>query len=205
VTQLARRLHQTPQARGFYFAAVLAWGGIAGCLPAGPGQAQDRVGAPALRPPDVRFEPTPADVAHVMLQLADVKPGDTVYDLGCGDGRIVIAAAREHRARGVCVDIDPQRIAESRKNAMAAGIGEGIEFLNEDLLAIDLRRATVVTLFLSPDLNLKLRPKLQRELAPGARVVSHWHDMGDWKPQQTVQIRSGGRQRSVYLWIIPAR
>jgi SAM-dependent methyltransferase len=203
VTQVTHRPHQTPPARGFYFPALVAW--VFACLLAGYGQAQDRASAPPLRPPDVRYEPTPVDVADAMLRLADVKPGDTVYDLGCGDGRIVIAAVRQHRARGVCVDIDPQRIAESRENAAAAGVGEGIEFLNQDLLAIDLKRATVVMLFLSPDLNLKLRPKLQRELAPGARIVSHWHDMGDWKPQQTLRVRSGGYERAVYLWVVPRR
>ena len=199
------RPHRTPPARGFYFSALAAWACAAACLLAGPGLAQPQGGTQALRPPDVRYEPTPADVAEAMLRLADVKPGDTVYDLGCGDGRIVIAAVRERRARGVCVDIDPRRIAESRENAAAAGVADRIDFLNQDLLGIDLEGATVVMLFLSPALNLKLRPKLQRELAPGARVVSHWHDMGDWKPQQTLRVRSGGYERPVYLWIMPGR
>ena len=128
-----------------------------------------------------------------------------VYDLGCGDGRIVIAAVQTFGARGVCVDIDPQRIAESEENARAAGVAERIRFLNQDLFAIDVSDAEVVMLFLSPGLNLKLRPKLLRELKPGARIVSHWHDMGDWKPQQTVRVQSGGRERFVYLWTIPPR
>ena len=194
--------HQTPRARGFYFPALAA---LLACLLAGPAQAQRQPSAEALRPPDVRYEPTPADVAEAMLQLAEVKPGDTVYDLGCGDGRIVIAAVRERHARGVCVDIDPQRIAESRENATAAGVGERIVFLTQDLLATDVSGASVVMLFLSPALNLKIRSKLRRELAPGARIVSHWHDMGDWRPQRTLQIRSGGRERAVYLWVIPGR
>jgi SAM-dependent methyltransferase len=196
--------HQTPPARGFYFLALIC-AALAACLPTGAGLAQDQGGARALRPPDVRYEPTPMDVAQAMLRLADVKSGDTVYDLGCGDGRIVIAAVRERRARGVCVDIDPLRIAESRENAVAAGVGERIEFLNDDLLAVDLGGATVVMLFLSSALNLKLRPKLQRELPPGARIVSHWHDMGDWTPRQTLRVRSGGYERPVYLWVVPAR
>jgi ribosomal protein L11 methylase PrmA len=153
----------------------------------------------------VRYESTPPDVVQVMLRVANVKPGDVVYDLGCGDGRIVIAAVRQFDARGVCVDIDPQRITESRQNARTAGVADRIHFLNQDLFVTDLRDATVVMLFLSPELNLKLRPNLLRELKPGARIVSHWHDMGDWKPQQSVRVQSGGWERPVYLWTIPAR
>jgi SAM-dependent methyltransferase len=157
----------------------------------------------SLRAPDVHYEPTAPDVVEVMLRLANVKAGEVVYDLGCGDGRIVIAAVQNFGARGVCVDIDPQRITESEENARAAGVADRIRFLNQDLFAIDVSDAAVVMLFLSPALNLKLRPKLLRELKPGARIVSHWHDMGDWKPQRTVRVQSGGRERSVYLWTIP--
>jgi len=127
-----------------------------------------------------------------------------VADLGCGDGRIVIEAVR-HGARGICVDIDPRRIAEARENARAAGVAERIRFLNQDLFATELREATVVTLFLSPEFNLRLRTKLARELAPGARVVSHWHGMGDWEPQRTIRVRSDGRERPIYLWTMPPR
>jgi ribosomal protein L11 methylase PrmA len=140
-----------------------------------------------------------------MLGLANIKAGEVVYDLGCGDGRIVITAVREFGARGVCVDIDPQRIDESQKNAAAAGVADHIRFLNQDLFATDVSEAAVVMLFLSPAVNLKVRPKLLRELKPGARIVSHWHDMGDWKPQKTVRVQSSGRERSVYLWVIPER
>jgi SAM-dependent methyltransferase len=179
--------------------AILA----AGCM-AGAGYAQESGGAPAvLRTPDVRYEPSEMDVVQAMLRLADVKPGDVVYDLGCGDGRIVIAAVRQANARGVCVDIDPQRIVESRENARLAGVSDRIEFLNQDLLATDISSATVVMLFLSGQLNLKVRPKLLRELKPGSRIVSHWHDMGDWTPQQTEQVTSGGRERPIYRWTIP--
>lgn len=157
----------------------------------------------SLRAPDVHYEPTAPDVVEVMLRLANVKAGEVVYDLGCGDGRIVIAAVQNFGARGVCVDIDPQRITESEENARAAGVADRIRFLNQDLFAIDVSDAAVVMLFLSPALNLKLRPKLLRALKPGARIVSHWHDMGDWKPQRTVRVQSGGRERSVYLWTIP--
>ena len=159
----------------------------------------------SLREPDVRYEPTSPDVVQVMFRLANVKGGEVVYDLGCGDGRIVITAVREFGARGVCVDIDPQRIAESRENARAAGVTENIRFLNQDLFETDVSDASVVMLFLSPELNLRLRPKLLRELNPATRIVSHWHDMGDWKPQKAVRVRSGGRERSIYLWTIPAR
>lgn len=145
------------------------------------------------------------DVVDAMLRLANVGAADVVYDLGCGDGRLVITAVRQFGARGVCVDIDPQRIAESRDNARAANVTDRISFRNEDLLVTDITDATVVMLFLSPELNLKVQPRLLRELKPGTRVVSHWHDMGDWKPQQTVRVRSEGRERPVHLWTIPAR
>ena len=163
---------------------------------------QPTIGQSSVRAPDVHYEPTAPDVVEVMLRLANVKAGEVVYDLGCGDGRIVITAVREFGARGVCVDIDPQRIAESQENARAAGVTDRIRFVNQDLLVTDVSEATVVMLFLSPALNLKARPKLLRELKPGARIVSHWHDMGDWKPQKTVRIQSSGRERSVYLWTV---
>lgn len=155
--------------------------------------------------PGVRYEPTTPDVVEVMLRLGEVKHGDVVYDLGCGDGRIVIAAIRAGASQGVCVDIDPVRIAESRRNAQQAGVAERVRFVNQDLFTVELGAATVVMLFLSPDFNLRLRPKLQRELKPGARVVSHWHSMGDWQPQETVRVTSEGRERSIYLWTLPAR
>ena len=158
--------------------------------------------APRLRAPDVHYDPTEVDVVQVMLRLGAVKATDTVYDLGCGDGRIVVAAARQAGARGVCVDIDPKRIEESRENARTAGVYDRIEFRNEDLFTTDLSDATVVMLFLWPDLNLKLRPRL-RALKPGTRIVSHWHDMGDWPAQETVSVKSDGRARNVYLWIVP--
>ena len=163
------------------------------------------LGQSAPRAPDVRYEPTPMDVVRAMLQLANVKAGDVVYDLGCGDGRMVITAAREYAAHGVCVDIDPQRIAESRENARRAGVTDRIRFVTEDLFTTSIADATVVTLFLSPEVNLAVRPKLLRELKPGTRIVSHWHDMGDWKPQRTMDIRSGLRERPIYLWTVPER
>jgi len=157
----------------------------------------------AARTPEVQYEPTPFDVAQAMLELAGVGAGDLVADLGCGDGRIVIEAAQRVGARGLCVNIDPRRIAEARRNAVAAGVAERIAFVQQDLFAVELREVTVVALFLSPAFNQRLRPKLERELAPGARVVSHWHDMGDWQPRRTLRIRSDGRERPVYLWTMP--
>ena len=159
--------------------------------------------AAGLRSPDVRYEPSAPDVVEVMISLAGPRAGDVVADLGCGDGRIVIEAVRRSGARGLCVDIDPRRIAEATRNAQAAGVAERIRFVNDDLLRVDLREVTVVMLFLSPALNRELRPKLQRELAGGARVVSHWHDMGDWRAERVVRVRSEGRERPVYLWVMP--
>jgi ribosomal protein L11 methylase PrmA len=158
----------------------------------------------AARVPDVPYEPTPNHVVTEMLQLAQVRSGDVVYDLGCGDGRIVIAAVKQFGARGVCVDIDPQRILESRANAEEAGVTQRMQFLTQDLFDTDIRDATVVTLFLYPDVNLKLRPKLWRDLKPGTRVVSYVHDMGDWTPQEVRTVEGTRGPRKVYLWIVPA-
>ena len=157
---------------------------------------------PAAQPraPHVRYEPSPEKVVEAMTDLAVVKAGDVVYDLGCGDGRIVIAAARLG-ARAVCVDIDPLRIAEAQENARKEGVAARIQFRTEDLFAVDLRDATVVMLFLSSDFNLQLRPRL-RELKAGTRIVSHWHSMGDWKPQKRVSVPSGWREHPVFLWVI---
>ena len=149
--------------------------------------------------PEVRYEPSPPTVVQAMTDLAAVKAGDVVYDLGCGDGRVVIAAAKLG-ARAVCVDVDPLRIADAQENARGEGVAERIQFRNEDLFAVDLRDATVVMLFLSPEFNLRLRERLQG-LAPGTRIVSHWHRMGDWKPQKAVNVRRGGREHPVYLWV----
>jgi SAM-dependent methyltransferase len=184
--------------RGAILLAMVAAGGIADI----GGAQQSPVAPPALRAPDVRYEPTPMEVVHAMLRLAKVNAGDVVYDLGCGDGRIVITAVRQFGARGVCVDIDPVRIAESRENARQANVFDRIRFLNQDLFATDLGDATVVTLFLSPELNLAVRPKLQRELKRGTRIVSHRHHMGDWKPQETLRVRGDGRESPIYLWTV---
>jgi ribosomal protein L11 methylase PrmA len=152
----------------------------------------------------VPYDPTPHNVVAQMLHLAQVRDGDVVYDLGCGDGRIVIAAVSAKKVRGVCVDIDPQRIRESQANAAAAGALERIRFLDQDLFETNIGEATVVMLFLWPDVNLKLRPKLWRELRPGTRVVSYVHDMGDWKPQHVITVQGRFGERFLYLWTIAA-
>jgi SAM-dependent methyltransferase len=181
--------------------AIVAAGFIVGI-----GFAQQPVLAPPdARAPDVRYEPTPMKVVQQMLWLADANSADVVYDLGCGDARIVITAVRRFGARGVCVDIDPRRIAESRENAQRAGVADRIRFLNEDLFSARIGDATVVMLFLSPALNVKLRPKLLRELKPGTRIVSHWHNMDDWKPDLTAHVLSDGKHRPIYLWTVPSR
>jgi len=153
-----------------------------------------------LREPDVIYVPTPQEVVDAMLKLAEVKSTDVVYDLGCGDGRIVITAAERYGARGVGIDINPERIAEAKENAAKHGVTKLVTFRNEDLFEADIKEATVVTLYLLTSLNLKLRPKLWKELKPGTRIVSHSFDMGDWKPEKTENING----RTIYLWRIPA-
>jgi SAM-dependent methyltransferase len=152
------------------------------------------------RPPDVPYEPTHPEIVSAMLKLADVRKSDVVYDLGCGDGRIVIEAAKQFGARGVGIDIDPQRIREARANARQAGVGRLVTFRIGDLFQAKIREATVVMLYLWPEVNLKLRPKLLRDLKPGTRVVSHSHTMGDWKAEKEIEVEGD----KIYLWTIPA-
>ncbi len=152
-----------------------------------------------LRTPDVIFVPTPQEVVDAMLKMAEVSENDVVYDLGSGDGRTPITAARTFGARGVGIDIDPQRIKEAMANLETAGVGDKVSFLNQDLFTTDISEATVITLYLLPSLNLKLLPKLNAELRPGTRVVSHAFDMGDIKPEQTQTVNG----RTIYLWTVP--
>jgi SAM-dependent methyltransferase len=152
---------------------------------------------------EVPYVQTPTEVVTEMLRLAGVNGNDVVYDLGSGDGRLVIAAARDFGARGVGIEIDPQLVAQSAESARRAGVGDRVRFSAGDLFEADLSDATVVTLYLSPDLNLRLRPKLLRELRPGSRIVSHDFNMGDWPPSQTIRVASRDRMSNVFLWIVP--
>lgn len=142
---------------------------------------------------------SPGEVVSAMLKLASVNKTDVVYDLGCGDGRIVIHAAQKYGARGVGVDINPKRIAEARANAKKAGVEHLVRFEIKDIFDTDIREATVVALYLLPELNLRLRPKLQKDLKPGARIVTHQFHMGDWKADKEQVI---GESR-IFLWTIP--
>jgi SAM-dependent methyltransferase len=154
---------------------------------------------------DVPYVQTPHEVVAEMLRLAGVDRNDVVYDLGSGDGRLVIAAARDFGARGVGVEIDPRLVASSAESARRAGVGDRVSFREADLFQVDLSDATVVTLYLSRALNLRLRPKLLRELRPGARVVSHDFDMGEWAPTQTSRVELRDRGARVYLWVVTRR
>ena len=157
------------------------------------------------RGPDVIYLPSAADVVTRMLDVAEVGSDDVLYDLGCGDGRIVIAAARDRGARGVCVDIDPSLVAKSRRNADTAGVADRIEFRHADMFETDLGSATVVALYLSPSLNVRLRPKLFREVRPGAWIVSHNFGMGDWMPDTVVRVTwPVGTTSAVQAWRLPA-
>jgi len=152
-----------------------------------------------LRRPDVIYVPTPPDVVAAMLKVAKVGPKDVVYDLGCGDGRIVVAAVKDFSARsGVGIDIDPERIREAEANAKTNGVNGLIKFRNEDLFEANISEASVVTLYLLPSLNLKLRPKLWNDLKVGTRIVSHAFDMGDWTPEQELEVDG----RRVFFWTI---
>ena len=150
---------------------------------------------------DVPFVPTPERVVEKMLEVAKVGPKDVVYDLGSGDGRIVITAAKKHGARGVGIDIDPDRVKEARANARKAGVEKRVEFRQGDLFEAKIGDATVVTIYLLSGINLKLKPKLLAELKPGTRIVSHAFDMGDWKPEASAQVGTS----TVYYWVVPAR
>jgi len=155
----------------------------------------------ATQQPDVIFVPTPPEVVDKMLELAKVGKGDVLYDLGSGDGRIPVAAAKRFGIRAVGIDIDPQRIAEANENARKNGVAHLVQFRQEDLFKTRFADATVVTLYLLPDLNVKLRPRLLAELRPGTRIVSHQFDMGSWKPERKLEL-SG---RTIYLWTVPER
>ena len=150
---------------------------------------------------DVRYEPTPMPVVRALLELADVGPRDVVFDLGSGDGRIPITAAKEFGARGVGIEIDPALVTQAQANAREAGVEDAVTFRLGDMYAADIRSATVVTLFLHPGPNLKLREKLRADLQPGSRVVSYIWDMGGWTPADVRRVN----EHRIFLWRIPSR
>ncbi len=168
---------------------VCALTALAGCVPI------------FARGGDVPYVRTPERVVHEMLALASVGPRDVVYDLGAGDGRIVIAAARWRGARGVGIEIDADLVRQARRDAERAGVADRVRFEAQDLFVTDLREATVVTLYLSPELNARLRPRLLADLRPGARIVSHQFPIGDWAPTETRRLRVDGREHVLYLWL----
>jgi SAM-dependent methyltransferase len=172
---------------------LLAAGLLMPCL----ARAQERP-APRL---DVHYVPTPMPVVNKMLEMAEVKRGNLLYDLGCGDGRIVVTAAKEFGARGIGIDLDPNRIAEAQANAREAGVSDLTRFMVADLFETDFSDADVVTLYLLPELNVRLRPRLWRQLKLGARVVSHDFRMGDWKPERTEHVGNA----TVYGWTLNER
>jgi cyclopropane fatty-acyl-phospholipid synthase-like methyltransferase len=154
---------------------------------------------------DAPYVSTPQPVVDAMLRLAAVRPGEMVYDLGCGDGRIVITAARNFGARGVGIDIDPRRIEEANAMARLAGVSSQVRFAVQDLFKTDFSDADVMAIYLFPELNAKLLPKFRAELKPGARIVSHQFGIGDWKPDRTETAWSGTQDHQLHLWRIAAR
>lgn len=174
--------------------------GLLNLLPAtGATQSAEPARKPRL---DVPYVPTDPVVVQAMLKLAGVKPGDKLYDLGCGDGRIVITAASSYGASGVGIDLNPERITEATANAKEAGVEDKVRFIQQDLLKSDFSDADVVSLYLLPSVNLKLRPQLWKQLRPGTRIVSHDFDMGpDWPPEQTIQVAGS----TIYRWTITDR
>lgn len=153
--------------------------------------------------PDIAYIPTPHDAVDGMLQLAKVSAGDVLYDLGCGDGRLLIRAAQRWGTRGVGIDIDPACLERTQSAARSAGVSHLITLKQGNLYDCDIRCATVVALYLLPHLNLKLRPRLRQQLKAGARIVSHQFDMGDWEPDQVIKLVPSEEDSTLYLWTIP--
>lgn len=183
--------------------------GAAHAAPASPqtgarrASAQRRGRQRRLRRPDVIFVPTPPETVDEMLRQANLKKGDVLYDLGSGDGRIPLAAARKYGVRAVGIDIDAKLVAEANEAARREGLESLVSFRHADMFAADVSEATVVTLYLSNTLNVMLRPKLLRELRPGTRIVSHDFRMGDWTPEKTVRVPWKNLYRTVYVWTVP--
>jgi SAM-dependent methyltransferase len=154
----------------------------------------------------VPYVPTPQEVVDRMLELAQVKKGDVVYDLGSGDGRIVVTAAKKYGVKAIGFEIDPERIKESHENIKKAGVGHLVEIRQQDIRTVDLSRASVLTMYLLPEVNLMIRPNIWKQMKPGSRVVSHDFDMGDWKPLKVEHLKDGsGWEHTLYLWRVEAR
>ena len=156
-----------------------------------------------LKKPDVPYVPTHESIVDRMLTIAKVSRNDVLYDLGSGDGRIVITAAQRYGTRGVGIDIDPERVREANENAQRAGVTDRVRFILGDIFDADIRPATVVMMYLLPEVNLRLVPKLRAELQPGTRIVSHNYDLGDWQPQRTLTIPVDGTNHYVHFWVMP--
>lgn len=200
------RPFQSPRRPGLaVFLAVVVLLGAGGCAGRDRPWPLARVAGeddPSLAP----YVATPPDVVEEMLKLAEVRERDVVYDLGSGDGRIVISAARNYGARGIGFELDPELVRRARNDARQTGVEHLVEFYAQDVMTVDLAPATVVTIYLSRDANLKLRPRLLSMLRPGSRVVSHDYDMGDWRPARYLRFRDdAGGEHSLFLWRIPAR
>lgn len=192
--------------------SLTSWGFV-GCTPQEPNVEAEAPAAPTLagqtetpatqpqeRPGDVPYVPTPQAVVDAMLSVAKVGENDVLYDLGSGDGRIVTTAAEKYGVKkGVGVEINPELVQEANANAQKAGVSDRVQFVQQDLFKSDFSEATVVTLYLLPDINLKLRPQLLQQLKPGTRIVSHAFDMGEWQPEQTLEVDG----RTIYYWVVP--
>jgi SAM-dependent methyltransferase len=164
-------------------------------------RAQDEAASDKPIKKDVPYVPTPQPVVDRMLEMAAVTKDDVVYDLGCGDGRMVVTAAKKYGAKGVGVDIDPQRIKESNENAKSAGVTDKVKFSIKDLFTMEFGEANVLTMYLLPDVNMKLRPKILSDMKPGSRIVSHSFDMDDWKPDAEDEVDGS----TIYYWVVPAQ
>jgi precorrin-6B methylase 2 len=193
--------------KAFLMAGLLSFGvGVAGLVL----QSLPAVAQPAQKFEDegkkiVPYVPTPQEVVERMLELAQVKKGDVVYDLGSGDGRIVVTAAKKYGVRAIGFEIDPERIKESADNIKKAGVGHLVEIRQQDIRTVDLSPASVLTMYLLPEVNLMIRPNIWKQMKPGSRVVSHDFDMGDWKPLKTENIKDGSSwDHTLYLWHVEA-
>jgi hypothetical protein len=203
------RLRKRPRL-GFLIAGIMVFAGCTSSSESSATQVLPKLSQtpsptpyPTVAPLDVPYVPTPNNVVAKMLEMANVKRNDIVYDLGSGDGRIVITGAQKYGARGVGYDLDPKRIKEANENARTAGVTDRVRFVQQDLFEADLSQATVITLYLLPEVNLKLRPKLLKELKPGTRIVSHNYDFGDWEPIKTETLNSPAGEHFVFYWVVP--